>query len=120
MKIELLLVIELKGSCAGITATQIDRTETKALYQRSDGYFECFYISETRYNVFKDGNWTRTSDTIERYPRDDKFGISAWCGKEKSIRTIYQAMKENRSAISDSTVEHISLRSIESGVTIPL
>ena len=104
MNIILPLVIELKGSCRGITTTQVERTDRKALYNRSDGYWECFYVKEAKEKVFKDGKWTPTGDTVERYPKDEDFGSWAWCGKEKRIREIYEQMNEGKSAVSDITV----------------
>lgn len=103
MKEILSVTVELKGSCSGITATQIDRTEFKAICKRSDGYFECFYIKEVNENIFDKGKWVPTGNIKEMYPKDEKFGVTAWCGSEKSIRTIYQAMKDHRRAISDIT-----------------
>jgi len=91
---KLQVVIELKRVCAGITMTQVESTEFKMLYNQTDG-------------------------TIENYWRDDKFGISAWSGREKSILAEYEAMGEKIIAISDVTVYHFSKRSIESGVMIP-
>lgn len=114
MKRLLQVKIELKGSCKGLTATQIERTECKAFYKRSDGFFECFLISATRLDIFKDGHWTKTDDTIERYPRDEKFGVTAWCGSEKSIRAKYYDMVSGKDANSDIGVEHFSRQSIES------
>jgi len=104
MKKLLPLIIELKGTCSGINSSQVERTECKALYKRSDGFFECFLISATRLDIFKDGHWTKTDDTIERYPRDEKFGVTAWCGREKSIRAKYEAIKETKSALFDVSV----------------
>lgn len=116
MKISLQLQIELKGSCAGITATQVERTATKALYKRSDGYWECFRIIERRYNYFKDGFWVQTTDTIERYPTDECFGASAWCGSEKTIREVYDRLN----TVSDPDVLHILPRSPKSNILVPL
>lgn len=100
MKIILPKTIDFRGSCKGVTATQISRTETKALYRRSDGYFECFRVIESDHSIFQDGKWTQTGDTIERYPNDEQCSVSAWSGREKTIRGIYEGMK----AISDGDV----------------
>jgi len=108
MKKILPIVIELKGSCKGISTTQVERTDRKALYSRSDGYWECFYVKEAKEKVFKEGKWIPTGDAVERYPKDEDFGRWAWCGREKSIRSIYQGMNGNQKANSDVTVSEIS------------
>ena len=92
MNIKLPHFIELKGSCRGITTTQVERTDRKALYHRSDNYWECLYIKEAKEKVFKDGKWIPTGNTVERYPKDEDFGKWAWSGREKTIRAIYQDM----------------------------
>lgn len=94
MKKILPLVVELKGSCKGITTTQAERTDRKAIYRRSDGYWECFYVKESKEKIFRDGKRIETGDTVERYPKDEEFGKWAWCGKERSIRAIYMDMNE--------------------------
>lgn len=116
MKISLPLQIELKGSCAGITATQVERTATKALYKRSDGYYECQKIVESRHNVFENGSWANTGNTIERVASDECFGISAWCGREKPIREIYDRLN----TVSDPDVLDISALSSRSNIFVPL
>lgn len=93
MKKLLPLEIQLKGSCRGMVARQIERTETKALYHRSDNYFECFHIKIVKEKIYKDGNWFPTGDTMEKYPGGEHFGKWAWCGREKRIREIYEAME---------------------------
>ncbi len=100
MKIILPITIELKGSCKGITTTQVERTETNALYKRSDDVWECFKIRVTAVNVFVNGSWVNTYDLIERYPHDELFGLSAWSGRETTIRAIYNQLN----ADSDSSI----------------
>ena len=100
MQILLPLAIVFKGSCHGIIAIQVERTDTEALFKRSDGYFECFYINETSHNIFQDGTWMKTGDTVERYPSDERFGASAWCGREKTIRELYERLN----AVSDQNI----------------
>jgi hypothetical protein len=92
MKKILQLEIKLTGSCRGMTTTQVERTETKALYKRSDNYWECFHIKEVKEKVRKDGKWVETGDTIEKYPKDEDVGAWAWCDREKKIRERYEAM----------------------------
>lgn len=92
MKKILPLVIELKGSCRGMTTTQVERTETKALYRRSDGYWECFFVKEEKEKVRMNGKWAETGDTIEKYPKDEDYGKWAWSGRENKIRERYEAM----------------------------
>ncbi|MCK9412103.1 MAG: hypothetical protein M0Q53_07360 [Prolixibacteraceae bacterium] len=92
MKKILPLIIELKGSCRGIVTTLVERTERKALYHRSDGYYECFVIKVVKEKAYKDGKWIPTGDTVEKYPKDNDFGAWAWCDREKKIRERYEAM----------------------------
>lgn len=92
MNIILPLIIELKGSCRGITTTQVERTDRKALFSRTDNYWECFAIKVVKEKVFREGKWIPTGDTVERYPKDEDFGKWAWSGREKTIRESYEAM----------------------------
>lgn len=100
--------VELKGSCRGITTTQVERTDRKALYRRSDGYWECFLLKEKKEKIFKDGKWILTCNTVERYPKNGDFGKWAWCGREKTIQAKYELLDEYRNAISDVSVSEIS------------
>lgn len=90
--IELQQAYELRGSCVGITSTQVERTTYKALYLRSDGYYEAFRIRTDDMKVYKDGEWVKTGERYERYPTDESFGDWAWCGK-RNIREIYDNIK---------------------------
>jgi hypothetical protein len=116
MKILLPLEIELRGSCSGIIGNQVERTDTKALYRRSDGYWECFRIIVIRHNIYDNGAWIYTGNTIERYPSEESFGVSAWCGREKTIREQYERLN----AVSDIDVSTILPRSPVSNAIVPL
>ena len=59
-----------------VTAKQLYRTETTAVYERSDGYYEVFIIKigkpqQTAFGLSID-------DYYERYPSNRDFGKSAW------------------------------------------
>jgi hypothetical protein len=59
----------------GLTSTLVQRTEKVAWFIRNDGYHEVFII--------KTGLSFDKSGTMEYYPSNNDFGISAWCIKEK-------------------------------------
>ena len=119
MKKILPLDIELKGSCTGVTAKQILRTEEKALFRRSDDCWECFLIKVTKEKSYKDGEWVPTGNTKEVYPNDNAFGVSAWCGKEEKIRKIYEGLPEKRNTDSAIDVSRFIRRSPRSKGIVP-
>ncbi len=112
--------IELKGSCKGTTATLIERTASKALYQRDDGYWETFLVKINPAMVYVKGEWTATGETKEVYPNDNAFGVFAWCGKEEKIRNFYESLSESRNADYANDVSRFFRRSPESKAIAPL
>ncbi|MCL6102211.1 MAG: hypothetical protein M1292_06925 [Bacteroidetes bacterium] len=58
----------------------------------------------------------KTDDTVERYPNDEKFGVSGWSGREETIRERYERMN----AVSDIDVLEILPRSPRSNTIVPL
>jgi hypothetical protein len=120
MKKLLINTIKLKGSCTGVTSTMIARTVSKALYFRSDGYWEAFRIKVVPEMVCVEKIWVPTGNTVEVYPSNNAFGISAWCGKEESIIRIYEGLPEREMAHSAIDVSRFSRRSKQSGPMGPL
>jgi hypothetical protein len=94
---------DLKGGCFGVTSKLIERTVSKALYHRDDGCDEAFIIRVKPERIYVDSKWVPTGNTVERYPRDNAFGVSAWCGKAEKIRRIYEGLPERR--IADSAID---------------
>lgn len=113
-------VVVLKGSCKGTTSTLVERTVSKALYFRSDGYWEAFRIKVVPEMVCVEKIWARTGNTVELYPNNNAFGVSAWCGKEESILRIYEGLPEREMADSAIDVSRFSRRSKQSGPMGPL
>jgi len=67
----------------GLKAELIERTDTKAIYLRSDGYYEYFYIT-----VLPEGEvFGKLYPERECYPSNESFGNNAWTCKsyEKAI-----------------------------------
>lgn len=103
--------VEFGGQLAGITADLVERTEKKALYLRSDGYYEAFKIRIKTLSTCKNNVWTKTEDTYEEYPGNEAFGDYAWCGK-RFIREIYDniTFKTNAVQSKNSNAEGLTER----------
>jgi len=67
--------IDLKGLGMPVKATLIERAEDKAIYERSDGYFEVFKIKVSKESEV----FGKSYPVRETYPGNEDFGYSAWC-----------------------------------------
>jgi len=69
----------------GLTATLVKRTKKKAMYLRSDGYYEVFKIQVREA--------TRIFNTeypaMELYPNNESFGDIAFCTKNLELAEEY-------------------------------
>ena len=69
-------IVEIHGTgIPGLTAQLIERTDKKAMYLRSDGYYEVF----KRKFVQATEAFGRTYEEHEVYPGNEDFGKIAWC-----------------------------------------
>jgi hypothetical protein len=57
----------------------VERTETKAIYERSDSYYEVFKIKIAEAEEVFGEKYPRR----EVYPGNEDFGLSAWCFQYK-------------------------------------
>jgi hypothetical protein len=67
----------------GLTATLHRRTDQVAWYIRSDGYHEVFVI-QTGLSFDK-------TNLMEYYPRNNDFGVTAWCIRDADKAARYYA-----------------------------
>jgi len=121
MKVLLKETVKLKGNCVGTTAKLIERTVSKALYRRDDGYDETFIIRVKPEKIYMDGRWVPTGNSVERYPRDEAFGLYGWCDRnEEKIRSIYEGLPERRNTDSAMDVSRFIRRSpLSKGIVPP-
>ena len=65
---------------------QLYRDDTTALYQCTDHdgdvYFEIFRIKTSPAKSYPMGDLEIMHQEIERYPKDDDFGGTAWCTRD--------------------------------------
>ena len=67
--------VEIRGTgIPELTATCIERTDKKALYERWDGVFEVFYIQ----NKQETEAFGKKFPETELYPCNEDFGKTAW------------------------------------------
>lgn len=72
--------VEIHGTgIPGLTAKLIARNEKKAMYLRSDGYYEVF----KRKFVEDSEVFGRHYPAHEQYPGNEDFGKIAWCMKSR-------------------------------------
>jgi len=75
-------VVKILGTgIEGLTATLIERTKKKAIYLRSDGYYEVFKIKTKKASSL----FGRDYPDREVYPGNEDFGNSAWCFTKKEL-----------------------------------
>jgi hypothetical protein len=68
-------VIEIRGIGYPCKATLVRRTKKKAMYKRSDGYYEVFKVKiKPAGSVFG-----KPLPEREVYPGNEDFGFFAWC-----------------------------------------
>jgi hypothetical protein len=65
----------------GMTATLVERTKGKAIYQRWDGVYEVFRIRVRPEEVV----FNRQYPVREMYPTNSLFGLLAWSFHDKDI-----------------------------------
>ena len=72
-------IVSVRGTgISNLTSSLVQRVAHKAMYLRSDGYYEVFLIKVSPSgDVF--GNW---QPEREVYPSNEDFGISAWIFKK--------------------------------------
>lgn len=69
------------GFVPAVTATQLQRSTDKAIYERSDGYFEVFKILHTKHaRKLPNGEILLAGEV---YPGTEQFGVSAWCVRDR-------------------------------------
>lgn len=80
--------IELRGlGIPGLKATLIKRTKRKAIYLRSDEYYEVFRIQTQEAGII----FGRKYPARETYPGNDDFGHAAICTKNlKQAERFYK------------------------------
>ena len=68
-------IINVKGTgIPKLTAELVKRTDTKAIYKRSDGYYEIFMIRIQPHRVV----FGTIMEEGEYYPNNEDFGSIAW------------------------------------------
>jgi len=68
-------IIDLRGIGYPVKATLVKRTKRKAIYVRSDGYYEIFKIKVSPAETV----FGKSYPEREVYPCNEDFGFSAWC-----------------------------------------
>ena len=82
----------------GLTATLVDRDNNKAIYVRSDGVWEVFFIKRAPAELIYDKSYPER----ELYPSNEDFGKSAWCYPDESLaRKRYDELKKR--GVSDGS-----------------
>lgn len=73
-----------------LTASVVERTDTKAIYFRWDGYYEVFKVKiDEPQEIFG-----RQYPRKEHYPTNEDFGKIAWCFRDESLaRKLYRRWK---------------------------
>ncbi len=75
-------IVNIKGTgIKGLTAKCLMRTNKKAIYKRSDGYFEVFYIKTSKAEEM----FGKQYPDREVYPSNDDFGSTAWTYSTESV-----------------------------------
>ena len=85
--------VVLKGlGIPGLTAQFVDRNDWKAIYLRSDGYYEVFH------RKFNDDReiFGKQYESQEWYPSNNDFGRIAWCIRsEEKAWMRYRNLKQH-------------------------
>jgi hypothetical protein len=69
-------IVDIKGTgIPKLTAKRILRKGKKAIYERSDGMYECFYVKTQEACKIFDNEYPAK----ETYPSNEDFGKIAWC-----------------------------------------
>ena len=69
-------VIKIKGTgIPNLKSKCIIRDSKKAMYLRSDGHYEVFYIKVAK----KENVFGTQMPKRELYPSNENFGVNAWC-----------------------------------------
>jgi hypothetical protein len=81
---------EIRGvGIPGLTAKLILRTEKKAIYLRSDGYYEIFQVHVRPPSLIFDHQYPE----MELYPCNEDFGKIAWtCKSYDGALRIYESL----------------------------
>ena len=73
----------------GLTATLVLRTKNKAMYKRTDGYYEVFLIRTSKAGEV----FGKELPDREVYPGNEDFGRTAWCiDDEKRAMMKYESL----------------------------
>ena len=64
-----------------LRATLVDGDNKKAIYKRSDGVWEVFFIKRAPAELIYDKSYPER----ETYPSNEDFGKSAWCYLNESL-----------------------------------
>lgn len=70
---------------SGLTSTLIKRTKRKAIYLRSDGYYEIFRIEIQKAGIL----FGKKYPAKELYPNNEKFGHTAFCTASLKLAEQY-------------------------------